>query len=72
MNQEKYIGRVIGLKRKLKKNRKFIVLAFIFLLLPLSMFLYYRFFIEASYSSDYDTIGTTNNREGVELNWKEN
>lgn len=56
-------GGVIGLKMKLKKNRKFIVLAFIFLILSLSMFLYYRLFIEVSYSSDYDTIGTILNIE---------
>ncbi len=46
------------MKGVLKKNSKFILLIVTPLLLLFTMILYYRLFIEVSYSTDYETVGT--------------
>lgn len=45
------------MKGVLKKNSKFILLIVTPLLLLFTMILYYRLFIEVSYSTDYETVG---------------
>lgn len=47
----------------LKKNSKFILLIVAPLLLLFTMILYYRLFIEVSYSTDYETVGIINKME---------
>lgn len=51
------------MNKDLKKTKKFILLTVLLLILLVTMFLYYRLFIEISYSTDYDTIGIVTKME---------